>query len=102
VFIDADEADLRDWFMQRFRRLRETAFADPKSFFHRFTKMSTEEAEAFECADRIVLVSRGQVVDDVDVRRFTDVEELAEHLSSVTRTDERRAEGLADTVTEEE
>jgi ABC-type sugar transport system ATPase subunit len=62
----------------------------------------TEEAEAFECADRIVLVSRGQVVDDVDVRRFTDVEELAEHLSSVTRTDERRAEGLADTVTEEE
>lgn len=47
IFIDADENDLTTWFMERFRRLRETAFADPKSFFHRFTKMSTEEAEAF-------------------------------------------------------
>jgi type I pantothenate kinase len=47
IFIDADEKDLTTWFMERFRRLRQTAFADPKSFFHRFTKMSTEEAEAF-------------------------------------------------------
>ena len=37
--IDADEADLRDWFMERFRALRETAFTDPKSFFHRFAEM---------------------------------------------------------------
>ncbi|WP_374624454.1 type I pantothenate kinase [Devosia sp.] len=47
IFIDADEADLTTWFMERFRRLRETAFADPKSFFHRFSQMSAEEAEAF-------------------------------------------------------
>ena len=47
IFIDADEKDLTTWFMERFRRLRQTAFADPKSFFHRFTTMSTEEAEAF-------------------------------------------------------
>jgi type I pantothenate kinase len=47
IFIDADEKDLTTWFMERFRRLRQTAFADPKSFFHRFTKMSDEEAEAF-------------------------------------------------------
>jgi type I pantothenate kinase len=47
VFIDADEDDLRDWFMARFKKLRETAFTDPKSFFHRFSVMSAEEAEKF-------------------------------------------------------
>ncbi|HEY9011824.1 MAG TPA: type I pantothenate kinase [Devosia sp.] len=47
IFIDADIGDLREWFMERFRRLRETAFADPKSFFHRFSQMSLEEAEKF-------------------------------------------------------
>lgn len=47
IFIDAAEKDLTGWFMERFRRLRTTAFADPKSFFHRFSQMSEEEAEAF-------------------------------------------------------
>ncbi len=47
IYIDADEADLRDWFMARFRALRETAFTDPKSFFHRFAEMPADEAEAF-------------------------------------------------------
>ncbi len=47
IFIDAAEKDLTAWFMERFRRLRTTAFADPKSFFHRFSQMSEEEAEAF-------------------------------------------------------
>lgn len=47
IFIDAAESDLTAWFMERFRRLRQTAFADPKSFFHKFSQMSTEEAEAF-------------------------------------------------------
>jgi type I pantothenate kinase len=47
IFIDADEKDLTAWFMDRFRRLRQTAFADPKSFFHRFTQMSQKEAEDF-------------------------------------------------------
>ena len=47
IFIDAAESDLTDWFMERFRRLRETAFADPRSFFHRCSQMSAEEAEAF-------------------------------------------------------
>jgi type I pantothenate kinase len=47
IYIDADENDLRDWFMARFRALRETAFTDEKSFFHRFAEMSQEEAEKF-------------------------------------------------------
>jgi type I pantothenate kinase len=47
VYIDAAEDDLRDWFMARFRKLRVTAFADPSSFFHRFSQMAEEEAETF-------------------------------------------------------
>jgi type I pantothenate kinase len=47
IYIDASEADLRDWFMARFRALRETAFTDEKSFFHRFAEMSQAEAENF-------------------------------------------------------
>jgi type I pantothenate kinase len=44
VYIDADTEDLEDWFMQRFFRLRETAFRDPTSFFRRFGEISEEEA----------------------------------------------------------
>ncbi|MEQ1770078.1 MAG: type I pantothenate kinase [Devosia sp.] len=47
IYIDADEADLRRWFMERFRKLRETAFTDPKSFFRKLAEMPTAEAEAF-------------------------------------------------------
>ena len=47
IFIDADEEDLCNWYMDRFRQLRQTAFADPQSFFHRFSQMSIEEAEKF-------------------------------------------------------
>lgn len=47
IYIDASERDLCDWFMARFRALRETAFTDEKSFFHRFAEMSQAEAEKF-------------------------------------------------------
>ncbi len=47
IYIDAEESDLRDWFMVRFRALRESAFTDPKSFFRRLAEMPTAEAEGF-------------------------------------------------------
>lgn len=47
VYIDADNDDLEAWFMERFFRLRETAFKDPTSFFRRFAEMSKEEAGEF-------------------------------------------------------
>jgi type I pantothenate kinase len=47
VYIDADTDDLEEWFMERFFRLRDTAFKDPNSFFRRFAEMSEEEAGAF-------------------------------------------------------
>ncbi len=47
IYIDADVEDLRDWYLTRFFRLRETAFRDPTSFFRKFSEMSEEEAGAF-------------------------------------------------------
>jgi type I pantothenate kinase len=46
IYIDADEADIRQWYVQRFFALRETVFQDPNSFFQHFAHLSDEEAEA--------------------------------------------------------
>jgi type I pantothenate kinase len=48
VYIDAEEAVLEAWYVERFKRLRETSFQDPKSYFHRYAKVS--DAEAVETA----------------------------------------------------
>jgi type I pantothenate kinase len=47
IYIDADTADLEAWFIERFFRLRDTAFRDPTSFFRRFAEMSEAEAGEF-------------------------------------------------------
>src|SRR5471032_1194322 len=40
VYIDADEDILRDWYVERFLALRDTAFLDPRSYFNRYSKLS--------------------------------------------------------------
>jgi type I pantothenate kinase len=44
LYVDADETHLRQWFRERFLRLRDTAFQNPHSFFHRYATLSLEEA----------------------------------------------------------
>ncbi|TYL88953.1 type I pantothenate kinase [Bradyrhizobium rifense] len=46
VYIDADEAALRRWYIKRFLALRDTAFTNPKSYFNRYALLSDEEATA--------------------------------------------------------
>jgi type I pantothenate kinase len=46
VYIDADEDLIHDWYVSRFMRLRETAFRDPRSFFHRYSELSDDAALA--------------------------------------------------------
>jgi type I pantothenate kinase len=46
VYLDADEDVLLGWYVDRFLTLRGTAFADPKSFFHRYSTLSDAEAVA--------------------------------------------------------
>jgi type I pantothenate kinase len=44
VYIDASEDILARWYVDRFLTLRETAFRDPKSYFHRYSKLTDQEA----------------------------------------------------------
>jgi type I pantothenate kinase len=44
LYVDADEADIEQWYLDRFLTLRETAFADERSFFHHFAALSEDEA----------------------------------------------------------
>src|SRR6478672_1252314 len=44
IYLDADEDVLLSWYVDRFLALRGTAFADPKSYFHRYAQLSDAEA----------------------------------------------------------
>jgi type I pantothenate kinase len=44
VYLDADEDVLQQWYVERFLALRETAFRDPKSYFHRYSQLSDDAA----------------------------------------------------------
>ena len=44
VYIDAEEDVLHKWYVDRFLTLRETAFRDPKSYFHRYSNLDDREA----------------------------------------------------------
>ncbi len=46
VYVDAATPDIRRWYTDRFLRLRETAFRDPASYFHRYAQLSENEAVA--------------------------------------------------------
>ncbi|MCA1407135.1 type I pantothenate kinase [Ensifer sp. IC3342] len=46
IYIDADENLIHSWYVSRFMRLRETAFKDPQSFFHRYATISEDAARA--------------------------------------------------------
>ena len=44
VYVDAHFGDIKRWYVERFLSLRETAFADPESHFHRYASLSDEAA----------------------------------------------------------
>ena len=46
VYLDADNELLETWYIQRFMRLRETAFRDPQSYFRLYADLDDEAAEA--------------------------------------------------------
>lgn len=45
VYVDARTEHIEQWYVDRFLALRETAFADPASFFHRFAALDDAEAD---------------------------------------------------------
>jgi len=43
IYIDAERADIEQWYLERFKALWETAFTNPASYFHALTKELSEE-----------------------------------------------------------
>jgi len=46
VYVDARASWIRSWYIDRFMGLRSGAFADPRSYFHRYSSLSDAEAQA--------------------------------------------------------
>ena len=46
IYIDADAELIHHWYITRFLRLRETAFRNPASFFHRYAQLSEDAARS--------------------------------------------------------
>jgi type I pantothenate kinase len=59
VYLDADEDVLKAWYVDRFLTLRSTAFRDPKSYFHRYSQLTDQQAieTASSIWERINLVN---------------------------------------------
>ena len=91
VYLDADEDTLRRWYVERFLALRPTAFRDPLSYFHRYSKLSDSEAvetatgiwerinlvnlhdnilPTRQRADLILKKAESHIVDEVSLRRL--------------------------------
>ena len=51
IYVDAELAHIRQWYVERFLTLRETAFRDPRSYFQRYAQLS--DAEALDTATNI-------------------------------------------------
>ncbi|GAA1278510.1 type I pantothenate kinase [Sphaerisporangium rubeum] len=47
IYVDARVEDIRAWYVDRFHKLRRTAFADPKSYFSYLAELSDDDATRF-------------------------------------------------------
>ena len=46
IYVDANEADIEQWYVERFMALRETVFRNPSSYFHQYADLTPDEAQA--------------------------------------------------------
>lgn len=46
IYVDAETENISTWFLNRFHELRESAFTNPASYFHRYAEMPLEDALA--------------------------------------------------------
>lgn len=47
IYVDANPVQIESWFLERFHQLRNTAFKDPDSYFHRYADMTMKEADLY-------------------------------------------------------
>ena len=44
IYVDAETTNISNWFLNRFHELRESAFTNPASYFHRYAEMPLDKA----------------------------------------------------------
>lgn len=47
IFVDAKPQFIQRWYIERFLKLRDTAFKDPSSYFHRYAQLDDDQARTF-------------------------------------------------------
>ena len=51
IYVDAEESLLKNWYIERFLKFRQSAFSDPECYFHHYAALS--EAESVAIASQI-------------------------------------------------
>jgi type I pantothenate kinase len=82
VYLDAEEDVLKQWYVERFLALRATSFADPRSYFNRYAKLSDDEATKVAIAiwERINLVNLKENVLPTRPRATLILKKAADHI----------------------
>ena len=44
IYVDADASNITEWFLSRFHKLRDSAFTNPQSYFHKYAEMEYDKA----------------------------------------------------------
>lgn len=90
IFVDADVDDIRNWYLDRFLTLKETAFTQPDAYFRRYADLTTEEAieEARDIWKRINEVNLRENIIPTMARASLILEKASDH--SVRRVRLRR------------
>jgi type I pantothenate kinase len=44
IYVDAPTEEIESWYLDRFKQLRESAFRNPESYFHKYAEMPMEDA----------------------------------------------------------
>lgn len=47
IYVDAAEKDIRQWYLERFKTLQQTAFTNPESYFHQYASLNEKELMEF-------------------------------------------------------
>ncbi|GAA1213549.1 type I pantothenate kinase [Prauserella alba] len=64
LYVDAHTGDIERWYIERFLKLRHTAFADPSSHFHHFAGLSDEDAR-FEAQHLWKTINEPNLVENI-------------------------------------
>jgi type I pantothenate kinase len=90
IFVDADVEDIRQWYIERFLTLKETAFTQPDAYFRRYADLTEEEAieEAEDIWKRVNEVNLRENILPTRARASLILEKGADH--SVQRVRLRR------------